>query len=46
MLIRRILRRSLLGSNEDRLLTQARSDMAQLELHVESLNKCIGELQR
>ena len=40
------LRGSLLGSNKDRLLTQARSDMAQLELHVEFLNKCIGELQR
>ena len=28
------------------LLNQARSDLAKQELHVESLNKCIGELQR
>ena len=30
----------------DHLLNQARSDLAKQELHVESLNKCIGELQR
>ena len=28
------------------MLNQARSDLAKEELHVESLNKCIGELQR
>ena len=40
------LRGSLLGGNKDLLLNQARSDLAKQELHVESLNKCIGELQR
>ena len=40
------LRGSLLESNKDHLLNQARSDLAKQELHVESLNKCIGELQR
>ena len=40
------LRGSLLESNKDHLLDQARSDLAKQELHVESLNKCIGELQR
>ena len=28
------------------MLNQARSELAKQELHVESLNKCIGELQR
>ena len=28
------------------MLNQARSDLTTQELHVESLNKCIGELQR
>ena len=40
------LRGSLLEGNKDHLLDQARSDLAKQELHVESLNKCIGELQR
>ena len=40
------LRGSLLEGNKDHLLHQARSDLAKQELHVESLNKCIGELQR
>ena len=40
------LRGSLLEGNKDHLLNQARSDLAKQELHVESLNKCIGELQR
>ena len=40
------LRGSLLEGNEDHLLDQARTDLAKQELHVESLNKCIGELQR
>ena len=40
------LRGSLLEGNEVHLLNQARSDLAKQELHVESLNKCIGELQR
>ena len=40
------LRGSLLEGNKDHLLNQARSDLAKQELQVESLNKCIGELQR
>ena len=40
------LRGSLLEGNKDHLLNQARSDLAKQELHVESLNKCIGEQQR
>ena len=40
------LRGSLLEGNKDHLLNQARSDLAKQELHVESLNKCTGELQR
>ena len=40
------LRGSLLEGNKDHLLNQARSDLAKQELYVESLNKCIGELQR
>ena len=40
------LRGSLLEGNKDHLLNQARSDLANQELHVESLNKCIGELHR
>ena len=40
------LRGSLLQGNKDHLLNQARSDLAKQELHVESLNKCTGELQR
>ena len=40
------LRGSLLEGDKDYLLNQARSDLAKQELHVESLNKCIGELQR
>ena len=40
------LRGSLLEGNKDHLLNQARSDLAKQALHVESLNKCIGELQR
>ena len=39
------LRGSLLKGNKDHLLNQARSDLAKQELRVESLNKCIGELQ-
>ena len=37
---------SLLEGDKDHSLNQARSDLAKQELHVESLNKCIGELQR
>ena len=37
---------SLLEGNKDHLLNQARSDLAKQELHVESINKYIGELQR
>ena len=37
---------TLLDGNKDHLLSQARSDQAKRELHVESLNKCIGDLQK
>ena len=40
------LRGSLLERNKDHWLNQARSDLAKQELHVESLKKYIGELQR
>ena len=40
------MRGSLLEGNTDHLLNQARSDLAKQELHAESLNECIGELQR
>ena len=40
------LRGSLLEGNKDHLLNQAKSDLAKQKLHVKSLNKCIGELQR
>ena len=40
------LRGSLLEGNKDHLLNQARSDPAKQELHVESLNKFIGELHK
>ena len=36
----------LLEGNKDHLLNQARSDLMKQELHVESLNKCISELQQ
>ena len=36
---------TLLEGNEDHLLSQARSDLARTELHVESLKKCIGDIQ-
>ena len=35
-----------LKGNKDHLVSQARSDLAKQELHVESVNKCIGEQQR
>ena len=37
---------TLLEGNKDRLLSQARSDLAQKESHVESLNKCIDDSQK
>ena len=37
---------TLLEGNKDHLLSQARSDLAKRELHVESPNKCIGDLQK
>ena len=40
------LKGTLLEGNTDYLLSQARSDLAKRELHVESLNKCIGDLQK
>ena len=45
-LIRQICEDPLLEGNKDHLLNQARSDLAKQELHVGSLNKCVGELQR
>ena len=36
----------LLEGNKDHFLDQARLDLAKQEIHVESLNKCIGELHR
>ena len=35
---------SLLEGNKDHLLSPARSDLSKRELHVESANKCIGDL--
>ena len=40
------LRGSLLEGNKDHLLNEAGSDLVKQELHVESLKKCIGQLQR
>ena len=40
------LRGSILEGNKDHLLNQARSELAKQELQVESLNKCIGDLQK
>ena len=37
---------TLLEGDKDHLLSQARSDLARRELHVESLNRCIGDLQK
>ena len=37
---------TLLESNKDHLLNQAKSDLARKESHVESLNKCINDLQK
>ena len=37
---------TLLEVNKDHLLSQARSDPARKESHVESLNKCIDDLQK
>ena len=37
---------TLLEGNKDHLLSQARSDLARKELHVESLDRCIGDLQK
>ena len=37
---------TLLEGNKDHLLRQARSDLVKRELHVESLNKCIGDSQK
>ena len=41
-----VFRGALLAGNKDHLMKQARSDLARKEIHVESLNKCNGELQR
>ena len=40
------LRGSLLEGNKEHLLNQARSDLAKQELHAESINNRIGELQQ
>ena len=40
------LRGSLPEGNKDHLLNQVRFDLAKQDFHVESPNKCIGELQR
>ena len=37
---------TLLEGNKDHLLSQAKSDPARKESHVESLNKCIDDLQK
>ena len=37
---------TLFEGNKDHLLSHARSDLAKRELHVESFNKCIGDLQK
>ena len=37
---------TLLEGNKDHFLSQARSDLAKRELHVESLNKCVDDLQK
>ena len=37
---------NLFESNKDLSLSEARSDLAKRELHVVSLKKCIGDLQR
>ena len=37
---------TLLAGSKDHLLHQARSDLAREEIHVESLNKCIVDLQK
>ena len=40
------LSETLLEGNKDHLLNRARTDLARREIHVESLNKCINDLQR
>ena len=37
---------TLLEGNTNHLLNQARSDLVRKEIHVESLNKCIDDLQK
>ena len=37
---------TLLEGNKDHMLNRARTDLARREIHVESLNKCIGDLQK
>ena len=37
---------TLLEGNKDPLLNRARTDLARREIHVESLNKCIDDLQK
>ena len=37
---------TLLEGNKDHLLSQGRSDPAKRKLHIESLNECIGDLQK
>ena len=40
------LSETLLEDNEDHLLNRARTDLARREIHVESLSKCINDLQK
>ena len=40
------LSETLLKGNKDHLLSQARSSLAKIKFHLESLKKCIGDLQK
>ena len=40
------LSETLLESNKDHLFNRARTDLARREIHVESLNKCINDVQK
>ena len=40
------LSETLLEGKEDHLLNRARTDLARREIRVESLNKCIDDLQK
>ena len=40
------LSETLFEGNKDLLLNYVRTDLARREIHVESVNKCIGDLQK